>query len=82
MSSLACCPQAVFGAACPDARFCAMIRFYVADRASEGCSHGNWCPRSPAHRHTLARAGVTLPRADGTFDPAAIAAASDAFAIS
>lgn len=80
MQAAARCPEAGLGEACLDARFCAMIRFYVADRSPEGEPDGDWCPRSPAHRHTLARAGVTLPRADGTFDPAAITAAGDAFA--
>jgi hypothetical protein len=57
-----------------------MLRAYVANREIGGEGDGNWCPCAPAHRDTLARAGITLPRADGTFDPGAVAAANEAFA--
>lgn len=67
-------------AGCQHRPFCSTLRAYVVDREAGGENHGNWCPRAAAHRGALARAGVTLPRADGTFDPIAIAAATDAAA--
>jgi hypothetical protein len=65
---------------CGHLAYCSTLRGYVADRAIGGENDGYWCPCAPAHRNTLARAGITLPRADGTFDPGAIARAKDAFA--
>lgn len=65
---------------CPHARLCSMLRAHVADRELGDEYDGDWCPFTAAHRNTLKRAGITLPRADGTFDPVAVTDASSSYA--
>lgn len=75
-----CTPRFDQDDGCPHRLFCSALRAYVIDREAGGEDDGNWCPRAAAHRGAVARAGVTLPRADGTFAPAEIAAANGAAA--
>lgn len=75
--TMSCTAGSVQDLGCPHDLLCSTLRAYVVDRDA-GEADECWCPYAAAHRGALERAGITLPRADGTFDPAAIAASKDA----